>query len=100
MSTRFKALLNETIPKPRRQALLVMGKTAGTDRRRALLNQIGRVTPFTNSKKRPFILTKRGSYVVFSAAGKRLYGRKALYLHGQKVANKTRIPMKIRPKRS
>jgi hypothetical protein len=87
------------IPKPRRQALLSVGKAVGVNRRRALLNQIGRVTPFTNSKKRPFILTKRGSYVVFSDSGKRLYGRKARYLHGQTVANKTRIPMKIRPKR-
>lgn len=80
--SRFAALLNQTVNKPpmtRRQALL---KRSGVAKRVPV--------PYYNKKGRQFYLTLKGKYVLRTANGKSLYGRKS--------TNK-RAPAAIRPKR-
>jgi hypothetical protein len=75
----------------RRNALLK--QTKGLTRRQALMRQIGElpwiITPYKNTKGRPFYVTLKGSYIV-RIDGKSFYGRKS------KSCN---VPKKIRPKK-
>jgi hypothetical protein len=79
--SRFAALMNQAVNKPkmtRRQALL---KRTGVSKRMPV--------PYYNRKGRQFHLTLKGKYVI-RANGKSLYGRKS---------TNPRAPPPIRPKR-
>lgn len=79
--SRFAALLNQAVTKPkmtRRQALM---KRTGVTKRMPV--------PYYNKKGRQFQLTLKGKYVI-RANGKSLYGRKSTNM---------RAPPPIRPKK-
>ena len=80
--SRFNALMNQTSKKTvtRRQALMKL--VGGVARRMPV--------PYYNRKGRQFYLTLKGKYVIRTANGKSLYGRKA---------TNGRAPLAIRPKR-
>lgn len=85
LGTRRTMLLGETLPGPtRRRALLARAKL--------------QPTRFQNAKGRSFYLTLKGSYVVLKY-GRRIYGRKARYMDGARVTNRSVVPVRIRPKR-
>lgn len=71
----------------------------GQSRRAALLAR-ARLMPtrFQNRSGRDFYLTTKGTYVVLHY-GRRIYGRKARFMDGQRVTNASRVPARIRPKR-
>ena len=82
MSTRFNKLLKQAAPIMRRAALLNQaGAKPPTVRGRALLKMVGvskRIpVPYYNKKGRQFHLTLKGKYVLRTAQGKTLYGRKS-----------------------
>ena len=85
LGTRRTMLLGETLPGPtRRKALLA----------RARLQP----TRFQNRKGRHFFVTTKGSYVVLEY-GRRVYGCKARFMDGQRLKNRSVVPVRIRPKR-
>lgn len=85
---RFEALKEQTKP------LLNQMAARPVARRQSLLKMVGvpkRVpVPFHNKKGRQFYLTLKGKFVIRTATGKSLYGRKA---------TDHRAPKAIRPKR-
>jgi hypothetical protein len=91
---RMNALLRQTIPVARRAALMKQAESLPPTRRQALLKRVGVAkrlpVPFHNKKGRQFYLTLKGKYVIRTANGKTLYGRKA---------TDPRAPIAIRPKR-
>lgn len=88
---RAEALLR---PATRRTGLMNLAVVPLPTRRMALLKKLGPAkrfpTQFYNKKGRQFFLTSSGKYVVRTAGGKSLYGRKA---------TNPRAPLVIRPKR-
>jgi len=79
---------------------MLLGETLpGPTRRKALLER-ARLQPtrFQNRKGRDFYLTLKGSYVILKY-GRRIYGRKARFMDGQRVKNRSVVPERIRPKR-
>ncbi len=91
---RGAALLRQSQPVQRRAAIMKQAASLPPSRRQALLKRIGvpkRIpVPFHNKKGRQFYLTLKGKYVIRTANGKSLYGRKA---------TDPRAPLAIRPKR-
>lgn len=91
---RGAALLRQTATPTRRNALLRQAAALPPSRRQALMKRIGVAkrlpVPFHNKKGRQFYLTLRGKYVIRTADGRSLYGRKA---------TSPRAPLAIRPKR-
>lgn len=91
---RMNALMHQTMPVTRRTALLKQVESLPPTRRQALLKRVGVAkrlpVPFHNKKGRQFYLTLKGKYVLRTANGKSLYGRKA---------TDPRAPLVIRPKR-
>jgi len=94
MTKRGNLILRQTAPVARRLALLNQGRTVLPTRRQALLKKMGipkrMPTPFYNKKGRQFLLTLKGKYIIRTANGKSLYGRKA---------TDPRAPLAIRPKK-
>jgi hypothetical protein len=84
---------------PTRRTLLLTGAAPGPSRRKALLQQAKiQPTRFQNHKGRDFYLTLRGSYVILKY-GRRIYGRKARFMDGERLKNRSVVPVRIRPKR-
>jgi len=84
---------------PTRRTLLRVEAAPGPSRRKALFQQ-AKVQPtrFQNHKGRDFYLTLKGSYVVLKY-GRRVYGRKARFMNGRPITNRSLVPSRIRPKR-
>jgi hypothetical protein len=55
-------------------------------------------TNYANKLGRVFFKTSRGSYVIRDGA-KKLYQRKARYMHGALIKSLANVPLKIRPKK-
>jgi hypothetical protein len=93
---RLDGLLGMHRGQTRREALLMK---KGPSRRVALLEQTRlQPTRFQNRAGRHFFVTLKGSYVVLEY-GRRVYGRKARFMDGRRIANASRVPLRIRPKR-
>ena len=94
--TRLDLLKGVARGQTRREALLLK---RGPSRRVALLEQTRlQPTRFQNRAGRHFFVTLKGSYVVLEY-GRRVYGRKAKFMDGRRIANASRVPARIRPKR-
>ena len=91
---RGAALLRQTTAPIRRNALMRQAAVRPPSRRQALMKRVGIAkrlpVPFHNKKGRQFYLTIRGKFVIRTANGRSLYGRKATH---------PRAPLAIRPKR-
>ena len=93
---RLDGLLGMHRGRTRREALLMK---KGPSRRVALLEQTRlHPTRFQNRAGRHFFVTLKGTYVVLEY-GRRVYGRKARFMDGRRIANASRVPARIRPKR-
>jgi hypothetical protein len=94
MTKRGNLILRQTAPVARRLALFNQARAVLPTRRQTLLKKMGvpkrMPTPFYNKKGRQFFLTLKGKYVIRTANGKSLYGRKA---------TDPRAPHAIRPKK-